>query len=181
MTNLIGTKPEIVLVHGPKKLMVGKYHWHSPDVGIVASYSPREHDVEDHFDIFRGVDMIESFAQATIVSCGAYVETIKHKCSFQDLQNNFYPLFISVGQVAFHGYLELGDTFINVGHIKHYKFRQMVCDGRIYKVPPGLDLDDYFSDFDNERLLAFDLDKEFKLIAELSGITGRAIKKENFK
>ena len=181
MSNLIGTEPAVVLVHGPKKLMVNKYLWHSPDVGIVANYSPRELDVEDHFGVFRGVDMIESFAQATIVSCGAYIETIKQKCSFQDLKDNFYPVFIGVGQVTFHGYLELGDTFINVGNIISYKFRQMVCDGRIYKVPTGLNLDDYFSHFNDEKLLAYDLGEEFKLIAELAGITGRAIKKENFK
>ncbi len=179
MDNLIGIEPAVVLVHGPKKLMVTKYHWHSPAVGIVASYTPKPLDVEDHFDIFRGVDQIESFAQATIVSCSAYNETVKQQCNFDHLKQTLYPVFISIGQVNFHGYLELGDTFISIGHIKHYKFRQMICDGRIYKVPPGLDLDDYFSRFNDERLLAFDLDKEFKLVAELAGITGRGIKKNN--
>lgn len=181
MDNLVGTAPDVVLVHGPKKLLVNKYVWHSPNVGIVASYSPRDIDVEDHFGIFRGVDMIESFAQATIVSCGCYLETIKQQCSFDDLKQNFYPVFIGVGKVDFHGYLELGDVFISVGHITHYKFRQMICDGRIYKVPPGLNLDEYFSAFNDERLLAFDFDADFKLIAELTGITGRAIRKNNLK
>jgi hypothetical protein len=181
MNNLVGTEPEAVLIHGPKKLMITKYLWHAPAVGIVASYSPREIDVEDHFGVFRGVDMVESFAQATTGSCGAYIETVKQKCSFQYLKDTFYPAFIGVGQVIFHNYLELGDTFISVGHIKHYKFRQMVCDGRIYKVPPGLDLDEYFSRFNEERLLGYDLEKEFKLIAELFGVTGRGIKKEKFK
>ncbi len=181
MENLVGIEPQIVLIHGPKKLMLDKYIWHSPNVGIVASYSPRELDVEDHFGVFRGVDMVESFAQATIVSCGAYSETFKQNCGFQDLKNNFYPLFTNIGQVNFYSYIELGDTFINIGHIKHYKFRQMICSGRIYKVPAGLNLDEYFSDFNEERLLKFDLDKEFKLIADLDNITGQAIRQKNLK
>ena len=181
MNNLIGIEPEVVLVHGPKKLMITKYLWHLPTIGIVASYSPREIDVEDHFGVFRGVDMVESFVQSTIVSCTAYNETIKQQCTFDVLKQTFYPIFTSIGQVNFHGYLELGDTFISVGHIKHYKFREMICDGRIYKVTPGLDLDDYFSRFTEERLLNFDFDNNFKLIAELSGMTGRAIKQEKFK
>jgi len=57
----------------------------------------------------------------------------------------------------------------------------MVCDGRIYKVPKDLDLDAYFSDFTDERLLNYDISKDFKLVAELFDITGRAIKKEIFK
>jgi len=181
MDNLLGVPPDVVLVHGPKKLMVSKYLWHSPDAGIVASYSPNERDVEDHFGVFREFDQIESFAQSTIVSCGAYIETIKQECSFADLKRNFVPVFTSVGQVNFYSYLELGDVFINIGQIKSYKFRQMVCDGRIYKVPAGLDLDEYFSNYNEERLLNYDLNDDFKLIAELQGITGRAIRTNNFK
>ncbi len=52
----------------------------------------------------------------------------------------------------------------------------MVCDGRIYKVQKGLDIDDYFKDFNDDRLLNYDLSKDFVLVAELSGVTGRAIK-----
>ncbi|MEO6633673.1 MAG: hypothetical protein ABIN13_18170, partial [Mucilaginibacter sp.] len=65
--NLVGIDPANLLLHGPTKRLVNAYHWHSPNKGIVASYSPTERDVEDHFNVFRGVDQVESFAQATIV------------------------------------------------------------------------------------------------------------------
>jgi len=76
--------------------------------------------------------------------------------------------------------LEKGQTFINIGFIKFYKWRQMVCEGRIYRAPKDLDLVEYFKDFDEKRLLAYDLRSDFVLIAELYDITGRGIKKEMF-
>jgi hypothetical protein len=181
MDNLVGSSPKDLLLHGPTKLMVNNYHWHSPNVGIVASYSPTELDVKDHFGIFRGVDQVEAFAQASIVSCGTFLECRKLQCEPADLKDKFIPAFISIGAVYFHYYLELGDTFVSLGRIKFYKFRQMVCDGRIYKVPKGLDLDRYFSRFDDNRLINYDLSQDFMLVAELFDITGRAIKAELFK
>jgi len=178
---LVGVSPTQVMLHGPTKLLVDTYHWHSPKTGIVASYSPKEMDVHDHFGIFRGVDQVESFAQATIVSCATFLECRKNNCTPDELKDKFIPAFISIGNVNFHYYLELGDTFICMGHITFYKWRQMVCDGRIYKVPKGLNLDEYFKDFTDERLLNYDISKDFKLVAELSGITGRAILIELFK
>ena len=179
--NLVGVNPNQMMLHGPTKLMVNNYHWHLPNKGIVASYKPTFANVEDHFDIFRGVDQVEAFAQASIVSCGTFLECRKMDCLPDALKDKFIPAFISIGQVNFHYYLELGDTFISIGNIKFYKWRQMVCDGRIYKVPKGLDLDDYFKDFTEERLLKYDISKDFKLIAELFDITGRAILIELFK
>ena len=179
--DLVGVAPADVLIHGPTKLLLTEYLWHSPAVGIIASYSPSDLDVANHFGIFRGVDQIESFAQATIVSCGAFSESIKQGLSFDQLKQNFIPVFTNIGQVNFHGYLELGDVFISIGVIKHYKFRQMIADGRIYKVPHGLNLNDYFSDFNEQRLEKYDLSPDFKLIAELFDVTGRAIRQELFK
>lgn len=176
--NLVGTEPNRVLVHGDTKRYVDKYHWHSPQVGIVASFTPREIDVEDHYGIFRGVDQIEAFVQATNASCSAYLGTIKQNCTFEYLKKTFTPLFISIGQVHFRGYLLEGETFICIGHIKFFKFRQMICEGRIYKVPKGLDLDEYFKNYTNEKLLNYELSEGFELIAELFDITGRAIKTE---
>ena len=179
MDNFLGWQPKDVLVkHGPTKLLVNKYHWHSPKAGIVASYTPTARDVEDHFGVFRGVDQIEAFAQATTGTCNVFLECKKQGLSPVELMDAFLPRFISIGQVIFHYYLEEGDTFISIGNIKFYKFRQMVCDGRIYKVPAGLDLDDYFSSFNEERLLTYDISSDFTLVAELNDITGRAIKKE---
>jgi hypothetical protein len=179
--SLVEVKPSQILLHGPTKRLVNAYHWHSPDKGIVASYTPTERDVEDHFEIFRGVDQVEAFAQATIVSCATFLECRKQNCTPDQLKNKFIPAFISIGNVNFHYYLEQGDTFICMGNIMFYKWRQMVCDGRIYKVPAGLNLDEYFKDFTGERLLKYDISKDFKLVAELFDITGRAILIELFK
>src|SRR4051812_8252668 len=133
--SLVGTNPSQLLLHGPSKLLVNEYHWHLPDKGIVASYSPTEKDVEDHFGVFRGVDQVEAFAQASVVSCATFLECRKLKCTPDELKEKFIPAFISIGNVNFHNYLEVGDTFISIGHITFYKWRQMVCSGRIYKVP----------------------------------------------
>ena len=182
MDNLVGTAPKDILVnHGPTKLLLNNYHWHSPHIGIVASYTPTERDVEDHFGVFRGVDQVESFAQAAVGSCNVFLECRKQGLTPYELKEKFVPWFISIGQVNFHSYLEKGDTFISIGHIKFYKFRQMSSDGRIYKVPKGLDLDHYFSQYIKKRILEYDLSDDFILIAELQDITGRAIKKELFK
>ncbi|WP_295797402.1 hypothetical protein [Mucilaginibacter sp.] len=178
--NLVGVDPVNLLLHGPTKRLVSNYHWHSPNKGIVASYSPTERDVEDHFNVFRGVDQIEAFAQATIVSCATFLQCRKQNCLPDVLRDTFVPAFISIGNVNFQNYLELGDTFISIGNITFWKWRQMVCDGRIYRVPKGLDLDEYFSDFTEERLLKYDISKDFIKVAELHDITGRAILIEQF-
>lgn len=178
--NLVGVDPVNLLLHGPTKRLVSAYHWHSPNKGIVASYSPTERDVEDHFNVFRGVDQIEAFAQATIVSCATFLQCRKQNCLPDVLRDTFVPAFISIGNVNFQNYLELGDTFISIGNITFWKWRQMVCDGRIYRVPKELDLDEYFSDFTEERLLKYDISKDFVKVAELHDITGRAILIEQF-
>lgn len=181
MESLLGIEPQEMLLHGPSKILLDAYHWHAPEVGIVGSYTPKPRDVLDHFGIFRGVDQIEAFAQATIVSCGAFLECKKQNCTPLLLKSKFIPTFISTGQVNFHNYIEEGETFISIGKIKFYKFRQMVTDGRIYKVPKGLDLDTYFKNFDETKLVTYDLREDFVLVAELFDITGRALKKEKIQ
>ena len=180
MENLIGIAPDQMLLHGPTKRLLDAYHWHQPNFGIVASYTPKGRDVNDHFGLFRGVDQIEAFAQATIVSCGTFNECEKQNCSPIDLKDKFIPAFISIGNVNFHHYLEEGETFISIGIIKFYKFRQMVCDGRIYKTAKDLDLDAYFRNFDQDEISSYQLNNDFKLVAELFDITGRALKKDIF-
>jgi hypothetical protein len=177
---LVGDLPEHWLLHGQTKRYMDNYHWHQPKVGIVASYTPTAANVEDHFDIFRGVDQIESFAQASVVSCATFLQCKKNDVVPETLAAMFVPTFISIGSVNFHSYLEKGQTFVNIGFIKFFKWRQMVCDGRIYRAPKGLDLDAYFKDFDEERLKKYDIGSDFVLIAELFDITGRGIKKEMF-
>lgn len=180
MENLVGINPASVLPHGPTKTLVDEVHWHLPDTGIIASYTPKARDVQDHFGVFRGVDQIESFAQASVVGCSAFLESIKQKCDFEHLKSTFIPLFLSIGQVNFKSYIQEGEVFINMGRITFFKFRQITCDGRIYKVPKGLDLDAYFSTFTKEQFLNYDLREDFILVAELFDITGRGMKKEKF-
>lgn len=178
--NLVGADPKELLQYGPSKLYVDSYNWHLPEKGIIASYTVTEENVTDHFGIFRGVDQIEAFAQASIVSCAGFLECAKLKCSLTELRERFLPAFISLGNVYFHHYLQPGDTFISIAGIKFYKFRQMACDGRIYKVPEGLDITRYFQQFTPEKLFSYELDPAFKLVAELFQVTGRALKKEIF-
>jgi hypothetical protein len=179
--NLVGVDPAQMLLHGPTKRLVNNYHWHLPNKGIVASYSPTERDVEDHFGLFRGVDQVEAFAQASTVSCATFLECRKLNCLPDELKEKFIPAFISIGNVNFQNFLELGDTFISIGYITFYKWRQMVCNGRIYKAPKDIDLDDYFKDFTEDRLLKYDISKDFTLVTELFDITGRALKVELLK
>ncbi|MBD3748313.1 MAG: hypothetical protein IE931_02350 [Sphingobacteriales bacterium] len=178
MQNLVGYPPKNALLHGSTKRLVDEFLWHQPDKGIVASYTPKKRDVKDHFDLFRGVDQIESFAQASIGACGVFSECKKHHLNQLQLKEKFVPTFISIGQVIFHYYLMVDETFICMANIKFYKFRQMIADGRIYKVPRELDLKQYFKDFNAEDLKNYNLSKDFKLVAELFDVTGRAIKKD---
>jgi len=178
--NLVGVEPSQLMLYGPTKLLTDAFHYHSPQKGIVSSYTPKARDVEDHYGVFRGVDQIEAFAQATIVACATFLECRKQNCTPDGLCDKFVPAFIGVGNVSFQNYLEEGDTFISIGNITFWKWRQMVCDGRIYRVPKGLDLDDYFSDFTEERLLKYDISTDFIKVAELHEITGRAILIEMF-
>jgi hypothetical protein len=178
MDSLVGVSPKYLLLHGPSKNLVDAFHWHQPDVGIVASYTPTAFDVKDHFGVFRGVDMVESFSLATAGSCSTFLECKKMKCDPPYLHANFTPLFVSIGRVNFVSYLEQGETFISIGHLKFFKYRQVVCDGRIYKVPKGLDLDEFFSDFSAQQLLQYDLPDTFSLVAELFDITGKAVRND---
>lgn len=176
--NLVGSDTRKLMPHGPSKCLLDAIHWHIPEKGIVGSYTVNSADVKDHFGIFRGVDQIEAFAQATIVSCSAFLEAKKLKCDFDYLKAHFVPTFLSVGNVQFKDYLKEGETFISVGVITFNKWRQITCDGRIYKVDASVDLDTYFSNYSVSQFLNYDLSEHFTLVAELFDITGRAMKRE---
>jgi hypothetical protein len=178
MDDLTNWAPKDILVnHGPKKLLVSKYHRHLPQAGVVASYTPTDNDVEDHFGVFRGVDQIEAFAQAANGSCSVFLECKKQNLSPIELAKKLVPLFTGIGHVNFYNYLEKGDTFVSIGFIKSYKFRQMICTGKLFKVPTGLDLDEYFSTFNEQQLKDCIVSDDFTLIAEFGEVTGRAIKR----
>ncbi len=180
MDNLVGVSPEEVLIHGPTKRLVDHYLWHEPQLGIVGSYTPTAFDVHDHFGLFRGVDQIESFGQ-TIGGIIAFLECQKQGCTLTELKSRFMPTFLSIGRVTFHSYLKEGDTFVSLGQLKFYKFRQLSVDGRIYKVPPDLDLNDYFGHLQSADFINYQLHPDFVLVTEIDDITGRIIKNERLK
>lgn len=180
MDTLLGKSPSKILLHGPSKLLVDEYLWYSPTIGVVAAYTPTASDVHDHFGVFRGVDQIESFGQATVVSCCTALECAKQNCSIDELKRKFNPAFLGVGQVHFHNFLREGDTFISMGKIVFYKFRQMVVDGNIFRVPKGFDLKTFFKNYTEDDFLTYRLPVEFELVAEINQIVGKAIKHSKF-
>ncbi|RZK48179.1 MAG: hypothetical protein EOO99_11200 [Pedobacter sp.] len=174
-------KSRDILLHGPSKNYVSAYHWHQMELGVIASYTPNAEDVKDHFGVFRGVDMIESFCQATAASLSIFFSCYKRDKSLAEAHEEIIPLFISIGKVNFMNYLKEGETFISMGKIKFYKFRQMVCDGRIYKVPANIDLNDFFKNYTATQFNNYDLPEAFTLVAELYDITGRGFKKNKLE
>jgi len=74
--------------------------------------------------------------------------------------------------------IRYNETYVCLGIINFYKYRQMTASGRLYKVPQGLDLHEYFKDFTEERLKNYDLDPGFVFCTELHDILGKGIKNE---
>jgi hypothetical protein len=178
MNTLVGMDPGVILPHGPSKLLVDEYLWHSPNVGIVAAYTPNEWDVMDHFGVFRAVDQVESFGQAVVVSCSAFLDTAKMGLTYKEYYQLRNFVFVGIKSVHCHDVIRYNEQYVCLGVINFYKFRQMTASGRIYKVPAGLDTKAYFKDFTEERLRNYDLDKEFVLATELHDILGKGIKNE---
>lgn len=180
MHTLTGQDPRDVLPHGPTKLLVDAFHWHEPEVGIVASYTPQARDVEDHFGVFRGVDQVESFGQACVVSCSVFLDAAKMGLSYREYYERRNFVFAGVQQVYCHGFIRLGETYVCLGIIQQYKFRQMTVSGRIYKAPPALDLNACFAGFTPEKLKSYDLGEGFEKVFEIHNIIGKGIKNELF-
>jgi hypothetical protein len=97
-----------------------------------------------------------------------YKEYYKHR--------NF--VFVGIKTVHCHNVIRHNETYVCLGVINFYKYRQMVASGRIYKVPKGLDIQEYFRDFTEDRLRNYDLDERFILCTELHDILGKGIKNE---
>lgn len=178
MNTLVGEKPSLVLPHGPTKRLVNEYLWHSPQVGIVAAYTPTELDVHDHFGVFRAVDQVESFGQAVVVSCSAFLDTAKMQLSYEEYYKRRNFVFVGIKSVHCHNVIRYGETYVCLGVINFYKYRQMTASGRIFKVPSGLDLKEYFKNFTEDRLRNYALDERFVLATELHDILGKGIKNE---
>lgn len=178
---LVGTDPKKILPHGPSKLFVDDYLWFSSKLGAIGSYRPTDADVHDHFEIFRGVDQLESFGQLAIVSICTILECEKQRCSFTEFKMKFSVLFLAVGQVHFHDIIKSGERFISIGKIKRFKFRQIEVDGWLYRVPKGFELESFFSEFSEKDFEENNFPKNFELVAELTGGVGRAVKKTKIR
>lgn len=178
MESLVGQHPGLILPHGPSKLLVDEYLWHAPNTGIVAAYTPKEQDVRDHFGVFRAVDQVESFGQATAVSCSAFLDTHKTGIEYKEYYKVRNFVFMSIEKVLCHNFIRLNERYICIGIITFYKFRQMATSGRIYKVVTDLDLKNYFKSFTEEALRNFELSDDFVLVTEIEKVISKGIKIE---
>lgn len=178
---LVGANPAEVLPHGETKRLVDHYLFHAPTVGVVASYMPKERDVLDHFGVFRGVDMVESFGQAAVVSTSVFLDAIKTNVDYKTYYQNRNFVFVGVEKVHCHGFIRCGEPYVCLGVINHYKFRQMTVSGRIYKTTPDIDLGEYFSHFTEERLRNYDVDDRFTMVFEIQNIVGQGIRNDKFQ
>lgn len=178
MNTLVGQNPAVILPHGPTKRLVDEYLWHEPNVGIVAAYTPNERDVEDHFGIFRAVDQVESFGQAAVVSCSVFLDTQKMGISYEEYYKNRNFVFVGVKHVHCHNVIRYKEKYICLGIINSYKFRQMTASGRLYKVPPDIDLEQYFQKFTEKQLQNYELDERFIYVTELHDMLGKGVKND---
>lgn len=178
MESLVGQDPGLILPHGPSKLLIDQYLWHRPNDGIVASYTPKEQDVKDHFGVFRAVDQVESFGQATAVSCSAFLDTNKTGLGYKEYYKERNFVFMSIEKVLCHNFIRLNEKYICIGIITFYKFRQMATSGRIYKVVTDIDLKNYFGSFTEASLRKFELSDDFVLVTEIEKVISKGIKME---
>ncbi|HMS68446.1 MAG TPA: hypothetical protein PKD18_09920 [Saprospiraceae bacterium] len=177
-TSLIGLDPAVVLPHGPSKIFLDEFIWHTPGLGVVAAYTPKERDTNDHFGVYRGADQIETFGQATVVAANAFEVCSNKQITFDQLYQQYNFVFLRIGSVICHSFINTGEKVIVIGKINEYKFRQMTASGRMYKVPSDLDLQAYFASLDKDQILQYQLDPAFLLVTEFEGLIGRGIKVE---
>ncbi len=179
--SLVDIGPKDLLPYGETKLLVDEYLWHDHELGCIASYTVKERDVNGHFGLFRGVDQLEFFVQACVVSYVFFREAIKSDLSFQEYLANYHPLFLGIDNVQFQHSAKLGDTMIAVGVIKKYKFKQVTCSGRIYKVSSNVNLKSYCSSLSSSDVKNFNLCSDLTSITEIENSVGWMVKKERLK
>lgn len=170
----VGKKPAEILVHGPSKTYIDKYWWFCPKEGIISSYKVQQKDVVDHFDVFRGVDIIESAGQTAVSAC-AICESEKQNKSIDELKKLFRIAFLGMGEAHFHGFVKVNETLVNVCSIKQYKFRQMQVSCRVYKASATQNISPLLSNLTIEAIADYKVPQELKLVAELNNIVGRAV------
>ncbi len=174
---LLDLRIEQVLPHGSSKRLIEKILWHTPKLGSIGAYTPSPEDVKDHFGIFRGADQIECLAQASVVPLLAYNESNKLNLSFEEYFKEFVILGAGVGKVVMHHFLKEGEQFVALGKISFYRFRQMIVDGKIFKVPESINLQHYFSTYPSEDFEKLQLDPDFTLVSDFKDLVGRAMRR----
>jgi len=176
MQSLVGISPDIALPHGPSKIYLDEFLWHHPKLGVIASYTIKEKDTNDHFGIFRGADQIEALGQASVVAGNAFISCVKKEMSFPELYEKYNFVFLSMGQAICKSFIKLGETAIIHAHFVDYKFRQMTATGKIYKVPDGFDLKAYYKNYSDADFSENKTPSNFEEVSEFKNLMGRGIK-----
>ncbi|MEO0341115.1 MAG: hypothetical protein AAF242_18115 [Bacteroidota bacterium] len=174
---ILGKSPDEILIYGERMLLIDQYLWFEPAFGIIACYQVKKKDVEDHFNIFRGVDMLETCGQAGISAC-TVLECQKTGKTRDELREYMRFVFLGVDQSRFFDYAVEGDLLISISQITSYRFRQMTLDSTLYKVDSNFNYQAYFQSYTAEDFKNHDLPSSFKKIATFQNMVGRAIRLE---
>ena len=111
------------LPYGSSKLLIDSFLYIDKKISV-SYYKVQEGDVEGHFGLFRGVDMIELSAQTMLG--GALVKTIEKENLTLEDKGKIDILFAKVGETLFKKKVELGEYLVCVT-----KFRKIgpTCSG----------------------------------------------------
>jgi len=169
------TRTDEILIHGPSKLLVDRFHWFYPQHGIVASYKVKPKDVLDHFGVFRGVDVIETAGQTGVAAC-TILECVKQEKTVEELKQDFRIAFLGMGKAIFHDFVKEGDYLFSFCKIKQYKYRQMTIDVAVYGIKEENALKDYFQNLQPKDFDINNVAGNFKLVATIDNLIGRAVK-----
>ncbi len=173
--SLVDLNPKDILPYGETKLLVDEFIWHDPKQGVAGTYVAKERDVQDHFNIFRGVDMVESFAQSTLVAGGLFLALEKSDLSIDELLERYKVVFTSIGDTKFYKQILKGDTIVHLGRLNYFKHKQISFDGIILTPTASLSaqalLETYSTDPSNYKHNHCD----YSIVASLSDIKGQAI------
>lgn len=173
-TYWVNKEPKDILIHGPSKLYIDKYLWFHPEDGIISSYKAQAKDVADHFDVFRGVDIIESAGQTAVSAC-AILESIKQDKTIDELKKHFRIAFFGMGEARFYDFVRVDETLLNICTIKKYKFRRVLASCKVYKAKAGTDIAKVFSRLTVRKTGGVHIPGELELVAVLNDMSGGAI------
>lgn len=172
---LVGKPPEDILIFGADKMFIDEYLWFEEEIGIAAVYTVKSKDTEGHFDILRGVDMIEILGQACTSVC-TVLECKKTNKTRNELKAYLRFVFLGLDECRFDDYAKTGDLLICLAHISFYRFRQMTLNGSLFKVEKGFDYHTFFENYSASDFQKEALPTAFQRIANIKNITGRGIK-----